>query len=79
MFDKGPQIPAFSQMAYFYSTLTFLRDTPKMALLGSPCTSLGKGSMSRIKGCLSRVFFIHLNRHQIFDMSKKDKCGGQEK
>lgn len=44
-------------MAYFYSSLTFLTDTPK-AFLGSPCPSHVKGSMSRIKCSLSRVLFI---------------------
>lgn len=65
-------------MAYFCSSPTFLRSTQKMAF-GSPCTSQVKGSMSRIKGSLSRVLFVHLNRHQIFDMSKKDKWGQQRK
>ena len=39
LINKGPQIPASSQIAYFYSSLTFLRGTQKMALLGSPCPS----------------------------------------
>lgn len=32
-----------------------------MALLGSPCSSQVKGTMSRVKGSLSRGPFIHLN------------------
>lgn len=73
LINKGPQIPASLQTAYFYSSLTFLRGTQKMALLGSPCPSQVKGSMSRLKGSLSKVLFIHLNKHQIFYMNKKNK------
>lgn len=50
-----------------------------MALLGSPWPRQVKDSMSRIKGSLSGVLFIHLNKHQIFDMNKKDKWGRQRK